>query len=183
MISLIRHLLNLLRQSWEFFRTNDIPTVIRAILSREAHPIIQFGKYGFCGVLSVIALTLGWMFFAQWFPVVEPSAEAIAEGAQVLGDKQRAKNNMIANLLAFPFSNLVAYLTNVLFVFESGRHSRAKEFSMFTGVSLFSFVIGLLGGPFLISHFGIPSALSQVGLVVTSTLVNFVCRKFFIFKK
>jgi len=151
-------------------------------LSREAHPIIQFGKYGFCGVLAVVALTLGWMFFAQWFPVVEPSADALANGAEPLGDKLRAKNNVIANLLAFLPSNIVAYVLNVLFVFESGRHSRVKEFSMFTGVSFFSFVVGLLGGPFLISHFGIPSALSQIGLIVTSTLVNFVCRKFLIFK-
>jgi len=181
-ISLVRHLIDLLRQAWTFFRTNDNATVVRAILSREAHPIIQFGKYGFCGVLAVAALVLGVMFFGQWIPIVEPSEEALANGASPLGDNLRAKNNVIANILAFPLSNLVAYGLNILFVFESGRHSRIKEFFMFTGVSFFSFMVGLLGGPFLISYFGIATALSQIGLVVTSTMVNFVCRKFLIFK-
>ena len=66
---------------------------------------------------------------------------------------------------------------------ESGRHSRVREFTFFTLIAFASFCAGLFGGPFLIHKFGINSHLSQVGLVVTSALVNFVCRKFLVFKR
>lgn len=169
----MKTLINLIKQAWAFVCANDIPTIIRAVLSRDAHPLIQFGKYGFCGVLAVTVQVAMWIFFSQWFPN--------AEGLD-LTKRERAINHLIANLCAFPFSNIVAYITNVLFVFEPGRHSKTREFAYFTGISFFSFIIGTMAGPFLIDRFGIPSWAAQGGLVVTSALVNFVCRKFFIFK-
>ena len=48
--------------------------------------------------------------------------------------------------------------------------------------SLFGFVAGLAAGPFLIHQYGINSIVSQGLLVVVSVSVNFVCRKFFVFK-
>lgn len=163
-----------LKTMWDYTKVGNIKRAWQYFASpTEGSGIMQFGKYGVCGVLSVVVLTIAWLFFSKWFP---------SELSSGLSDSVRAKNTLIANLLAFPISNIFAYITNVLFVFESGRHSRWMEFVMFSSVSLFSFLVGLLCGPLLIQMFGIPSWLSQIGLVVTSALVNFACRKFFIFK-
>ena len=71
-------------------------------------------------------------------------------------------------LIAFPFANQVSYLLNARLVFVPGRHSRPAEFSLFTSIAGFGFLIGLLGGPFLIRWFGLPSVLAQFMLIGTS---------------
>lgn len=160
------------REGLRFVRENDLGDVIRAINSRNAHPVVQFVKYGICGVAAVIAHNSLVYLFGIWIPFAESSG---------LGDAERSNNQMLANLLAFPFGNAVAYATNAVWVFHGGRHSRLREFAYFTIISLVSFLAGLVGGPLLVRYFGISEHLAQLGFVVTSALVNFVCRKFFVF--
>jgi putative flippase GtrA len=54
---------------------------------------------------------------------------------------------------------------------------------LFFGIAALANFAGLLGGPMLIKWFGIPTWMSQGTFVFTSFLVNFLCRKFFIFHK
>ena len=42
---------------------------------------------------------------------------------------------------------------------------------------------GILAGPFLIQRFGIPTLAAQLSLIITSALVNFLCRKFIVFER
>ena len=163
----------MIKNAISFVRENDLRTVFRYLVSREAHPLVQFVKYGCCGVAATVAQIGVAYLLDAWFPWVDGS----------ISDDTRAKNQVIANLIAFVFSNATAYTTNVLWVFESGRHSRVREFTFFTLIAFASFCAGLFGGPFLIHKFGINSHLSQIGLVVTSALVNFVSRKFLVFKR
>ena len=148
----------------------------KSLHMKDAPWLIQFGKYGVCGVLAVVfhnALVIWLSYKPEWFPAVE---------TLVADNDLRAKNQTINNLIAFPLGNVVAYATNAIWVFTGGRHSRVKEFAFFTFISLISFVAGLIGGPLLVKLFGVPFWVSQVGFVVTAAMVNYVCRKFFIFK-
>ncbi|MFV1995411.1 MAG: GtrA family protein [Verrucomicrobiales bacterium] len=145
--------------------------------SRDAPATIQFLKYGVSGGLATfvnvaIVVVLG-VTLLPVFPGL------IGES---IPDPVRETNMKIANLIAFPFANFAAYYLNVLWVFTPGRHSRWKEFWLFTLISAISFGAGMFGGPELIGWFGAPSWVAQAGFVVTAALVNFVCRKFLVFK-
>ncbi|MFT5107696.1 MAG: putative flippase GtrA [Verrucomicrobiales bacterium] len=148
----------------------------KSLRMKKAPWLIQFGKYGMCGVGAVVvhnAIVIYLSLREDWFPAV---------GSLIADDGVRAKNQVINNLIVFPISNVFAYVTNSIWVFTGGRHSRVVEFSYFTIISLFSFVAGLLGGPLLVKLFGVPFFVSQLGFIVTSAMVNYACRKFIIFK-
>lgn len=148
----------------------------KSLRMKEAPWLIQFAKYGICGVLATVIhnVLVVWLSFKQeWFPAVE---------TLVSDNSLRARNQAYNNLIAFPVANLTAYVTNAIWVFTAGRHSRLKEFLYFTFIALIAFVAGLFGGPLLVKLFGVPFWVSQVGFIVTAAMVNFVCRKFFVFK-
>jgi len=158
-------------QAWEFFRTNGFK---ETLLSREAPFLIQFGKYGVCGVLSVIVFLiftwLGETLFPQFFSADLPS-------------KTIAWNTAILHFIAFVPSNFVAYGLNRWLVFSPGRHSAKKEFTLFTVISLLSFSIGEILPFWLIQNFELPRPLVHLSFIISSAMVNFICRKFFVFEK
>ena len=43
-----------LHAAYEFARQNDAPTIWSAVIRKDAHPFIQFMKYGFFGVWAVV---------------------------------------------------------------------------------------------------------------------------------
>ncbi len=143
--------------------------------SKDAPGLIHFVKYGICGIAAVTVQTL--VFMALTLPDVFPAHDQMwVDGEWIenpAGLPIREKHSIVANLLAFPAANLAAYFTNLLWVFTPGRHSKAKEFWMFTGIAFFATVVALFGGPFLI-HQGLPAWVAQIGFIVTSALVNFV---------
>jgi putative flippase GtrA len=102
---------------------------------------------------------------------------------QVLDEALRANNLIINNALAWPFGTLTAYWLNVLFVFTSGRHGKMAELTMFWIASAIGFFPGGFVAHWLASSFHLPSLIAQLGFVVTSVMVNFLCRKFIIFKQ
>ena len=65
---------------------------------------------------------------------------------------------------------------------ENNWHHRVMEFFYFTVVSSVGFLAGLFAGPMFIRLYGIGTWTAQGMMIVASTLVNFVCRKFFVFK-
>jgi putative flippase GtrA len=172
-------MLTLLKSGWNFYWENDYPTLWRALLSRDAHPLIQFGKYGVCGVAAAIThngiLTLLSLY-------VLPAGQGMVVDGQVLDEAVRAKNLVINNALAWPFGTLVAYWLNIVFVFTPGRHSKLTELTMFWIASAVGFFPGGFVAHWLASSFHLPSLFAQLGFVITSVMVNFLCRKFVIFK-
>jgi putative flippase GtrA len=94
-----------------------------------------------------------------------------------------AANHVYANVIGLAVSNVVAYLTNVRWVFTRGRHGRATEFLLFTAVNAVSGSAGLLVGPFLRAHTTMNWWIAQGALIITCVLVNFVCRKFVVFQR
>ncbi len=168
-------MLALVKDAFAFVRGNSTREILAYVNSRDAHPLIQFAKYGMCGVAAVVAHN------ATAYVLGYTVLPFVGEGAASLTDTEKSNYQIMANLLAFPAGNVVAYATNALWVFHGGRHSRWREFLIFTAISLFSFLVGLFGGPIL-TRYGLHPHFAQIGLIITSTLVNFVCRKFIVFK-
>jgi putative flippase GtrA len=168
----MRKILAPLLQSFAFIRLHGL---WKSLHMKEAPWLIQFGKYGLCGVAAVVAHNaLVYLINAYWIPFT-------VEAAPELTDAKRSNHQILANLIAFPFGNAVAYATNALWVFTGGRHHRVGGFFYFTAISFVSFLAGVLGGPIFV-RVGLNPHFAQLGLVVTSAMVNYVCRKFFVFK-
>ncbi|MBB5030694.1 GtrA family protein [Prosthecobacter vanneervenii] len=161
-------------EALQFFRENSWRSILARLNSRDTHPFIQFIKYTICGVGSLTVTTAIFVALSKWgmFPALDSS----------LPNEVRALNSTYNNLISFFFGNIFAYVTNSLWVFTPGRHHRVLEFIYFTAVSTTGFTIGLLSGPLLIKMYGISTLAAQLLLIVSSTMVNFVCRKFFVFK-
>jgi len=95
--------------------------------------------------------------------------------------KLRARNSMIDNGIAFIFSNMVAYVINIYWVFEPGRHPWYIQISLFYLVSGVSVVIGTALMGWLIRRFGMTTTYAFLANLVSALLINYAMRKFVIF--
>ncbi len=156
-----------------YHRTHRLGETLAFLASKDAPFIVQFAKYGFCGGIAFITQNvIAYWLSKTYFPAFDGLPVAVLK-----------QNQIYANLVALAASNLVAYITNVLWVFTGGRHSRLVEFLIFSAVNVVSGTAGILAGPWLRDVIGTNWWVAQASLIVTSTLVNFVCRKFFVFAK
>jgi putative flippase GtrA len=94
----------------------------------------------------------------------------------------RSRNYVIDKCISFVFSNLTAYLANIYFVFQPGRHQRHVEIALFYIVSIVAMVAGTGLGWMLIEFFRVETTFSRVGDMIAAVLINFFCRKFLIFR-
>lgn len=152
----------------------------------QAKTLIQFVKYAIAG--GIATATHVFLFHLCAWKVL-PALQERDLGVRLfklpaadLDDATRSRNSMIDNFLAFLVANFVAYLINVLWVFEGGRHGALIEIALFYAVSGLSMGLGtgLMG--FLIRRFGMLTTYAFGANLVTSLLINFAARKFFIFK-
>lgn len=151
---------------------------LKNCLNDKNSPIlIQIIKYGFCGLLStiihvIIVYTLG--------STINP-----AIGEHISKDLKESRT-IINNVFAFILSNAIAFRLNINFVFNRGRHSNTKEIILFFTVSGVSFFSGLLSIPLVFdlidSNKGIEH-LANGAFIISSALMNFICRKYIIFAK
>jgi len=160
---------------------------LRQFKGREHGPVVQFIKYAIAGaVATVVHVSLFYFLASKIFPALNPTDVLVGLlhlPAAAVANVVRARNSMIDNGIAFIFSNLTAYLINIKWVFESGRHHPLIEIGSFYLVSGISVVIGSSLMGFLIAHFGIMTTVAFGANGLTSLLINFVLRKYFIFKK
>jgi putative flippase GtrA len=171
----MKNLVKQLEDTFRYLFTHSPRESWAWIGSKEAPFIVQLGKYGLCGVAAVLTHNLIAIQLAKTvFPAMEGSG---------LTDTQMAYNQIYSNAVALVISNFVAYFLNVLWVFTPGRHSRWKEFGLFTLVNSISGGIGLAAGPVLRPVIGASFLHAQIVIVITSAIVNFLCRKFLIFEK
>ena len=164
-----------MRELIRFLRENDLRTILAALHSRDVHPVIQFFKYAVCGVAALIVHTTVYFLLAKFvLPALETNVSDLAI---------RANHALINTGIAFLFSNTTAYLLNVRWVFTSGRHSRVREFLFFTLVNAPGAVCGVAVQDWLIRSLGWPAWAAFAGFVLPNVMVNFACRKLFIFQK
>lgn len=84
--------------------------------------------------------------------------------------------------VAFFLSNFCAYLLNLFFVFEGGRHKRGREVTLFYAVSLLSTGLGVGAGWILINLAALGTTWAVLVKIGCSVLVNFIGRKWIVFK-
>ncbi len=169
----------LLKTAWRFVIENNTPVIWRALISRDAHPLLQFFKYGMCGVAATV-IHQG-LFFALAYSFL-PAGDGMIVDGKPITNELRYWNGIINNTIAFLPALVFSYWLNARFVFTPGRHKPVMEFALFALVASIGNTAGLIGGPKLIDWFGVPTWVSQLTFIFTSFLVNFLCRKFVIFK-
>ncbi len=163
-----------------------IREVLAQFTQREAHPTIQFIKYALAGgVATATDMIIFFLFAFTIFPALT-DAELLVQlfNVQVpeIAETVRERNFIINSAIAFVFANMVAYIINVLWVFEPGRHKRHIELFLFYAVSTSSVFIGTFLGWAMIRFFGATTEVSYLGKVIAAVLINFVCRKYIVFK-
>lgn len=158
---------------------------LEQFLSRDQGGLVQFIKYGLAGGLAT-AVHMLVFHLAAWkaFPALRADDWAVSLfklTLKPLEEKRRATNSMIDNGIAFLFSNFVAYLVNVTWVFTPGKTSRLVEIGKFYLVSGISIAIGTSIMGWLIRRFGMKTTYAFIANLVCALLINFVARKFWIF--
>src|SRR5664280_275890 len=131
---------------------------LRQFKGRQHGPLVQFIKYAIAGgIATAVHICLFYFFAMKLLPALNQH-DALAGLMHLhvpeVSDAIRARNSVIDNLAAFIFSNLTAYLINITWVFESGRHHRVIEIGIFYLVSGISTAIGSTLMGLLISRHG-----------------------------
>lgn len=194
-----RLFLSPIKEVFGYLREHGFKKTLSWFNSKDAPVIVQFAKYAIAGGIATVASQGTWLvlcftvypaFSAEeiqnyreivaWIGIEMPTLEM---EAMELTKDIRARNSTVANVWGWVLGNFVAYVVNALWVFEGGRHNRWLEFLYFTLISGFSTVVGLAAGPLLIKLFGISTGASQLSLLVTAVLVNYICRKLFVFSR
>jgi putative flippase GtrA len=147
---------------------------------------VQFIKYVLAG--GVATAVDGLVFYAMSWKILpamrsdDPLARWLRLKVHDVAEDVRSRRFVINTIVAFLFSNLTAYLINIVWVFKPGRHTWWMELLMFYAVSGMAIAIGTLLGWFCIRRMHFSTTFSYVTKGISALLINFVCRKFIIFR-
>ena len=165
---------------------------IRRILSRdEAGPFWQFVKYGVVGVLAttvqllvfyVLASTCLRCLAADDWAVRFLGLPAVDFGGGEPWHGSRWFLAAVDTAVGFTVANVFCWLMNRTFVFRPGKFAWHVEFSMFFGAAAAATAVALAVQSLLIRFCGMMTSAAAFVEVVVSFLVNFLARKFFIFR-
>jgi len=160
--------------------------IVKQFFQRDAHPVIQFIKYAIAGGIATV-VDIGIFYLLAWkvLPALTPAdplVKLLHLPVTVIEESIRSTRFLVDRAITFIFSNLTAYIVNVLWVFHPGRHSRWMEFLLFYLVSITSFAVGTSLGWALIKYAGMTTSVAYLANLVASLMINYVCRKFLVFK-
>lgn len=158
-------------------------------LRHKESSYFQFIKYVFCGGITFVVDVM--VFYAMAWLIL-PSLRMNDPFGTIVGlfgwsikavsEETLLRNYVLNKVVAFLASNTVAYITNVIFVFNAGRHQRAKEVGLFYLLSTLSFVVFTVLSRFLIGQFGWQVSWSYFFVFALAMVVNFTMRKKLVFK-
>ncbi len=152
----------------------------------ENETLLQFIKYGLAGGVATLTHIcifhlVGW----KLFPCLQAKDHAVRLfklKIKKLDNRRRARNSMVTNGISFLIANMVAYILNILWVFERGRHHVIVEIFYFYLVSGVSTLIGTMLMGALIRRFGVLTTHAFVTNIFMAVMINYAMRKFFIFQ-
>ncbi len=154
-------------------------------MALDSAAVVQFIKYGLAGGIATITHIIIFHLIAwKIFPALQEKDHAVQFfnlTIKKVNDATRARNSMIGNFIAFLISNMVAYITNILWVFEGGKYPFLIEILLFYCVSGISVFLGTMLMGILIRRFGMLTTYAFSSNIVTAVMINYVMRKFFIF--
>lgn len=166
--------------------------MLRKILSHDAGPFWQFAKYGLVGVMATFVQT------AVFYVLASTCLKCLGQddwavsllglpAASFTGEEpwyaSRGAIASAATSVGFVIANVFCWLMNRAFVFRPGKFRWYVEFGMFFGAASFATLIALGIMKLLIDRFGMMTTLAVAFEIAVSFLVNFVLRKYFIFKE
>ncbi len=158
----------------------------RRFLSHDSGPFAQFVKYGTIGVASTLVQMIVFYLLAstvcrclgpedwtvKWFGLPHVDVPHVVRGLRFAVD----------TVLGFTVANVFCWLMNRAFVFRPGKFAWYKEFGMFFCAAAGAMALATGLSWVLINWVGLQTSTAVVIEVVASFAVNFVVRKFFIFK-
>ncbi len=147
--------------------------------------LLQFIKYGLAGGLATLTHIIIFHFVAwKIFPSLQEKDHAVRFfhlKIREINITTRARNSMIGNFIAFLIANMVAYILNILFVFQAGKYPLIVEILLFYAVSGVAAFLGTMLMGLLIKRFGLLTTYAFVANIFSAVMINYVMRKFFIF--
>ncbi|MBI5244492.1 MAG: GtrA family protein [Elusimicrobia bacterium] len=160
--------------------------ILSRFAGRQAHPAIQFIKYAIAGALATVVDVAA--FYAAAVMVLpalapgDPVADLLGLEVLPIAEALRSSRYVWDKAIAFIFSNLTAYVINILWVFTPGRHGKIVEIALFYAVSGASFAAGTGLGALLIRLTALPTTYAYLANAAASIAINYVCRKYVVFK-
>lgn len=149
-------------------------------------PLVQFIKYGIAGGIATgVQIVVFYIMAGFVFPALSPDDKAVTLLNFPATDVDvRVRSNLMVpnNTIAFCFSNTVAYLINIKWVFVPGRHKRSVELLMFFAVSGTSFAVGLGIAFGMVRGMETTTSAGFAANIVASVMINYLMRKYVIFK-
>ncbi len=160
--------------------------LIKRQLGHDAHPLVQFLKYGIVGGMAtginiLVFFLCGWVLL-PCLTQDDITVRLLGLTAPAIPQGMRAFNAACCNAIGFTVSNIFCYVLNRMFVFRPGRHHWVKEFLLFFAVSGISWVIGTALQTLLITQADIQTTLAFGANIIVALLINYAMRKFVIFK-
>jgi len=156
------------------------------LLSRDAPQAVQFLKYAFVGAFATAINIVVAEALAAWvIPCLGADDILVSKfGFPVAGipDGARAARAVACNIVGFVAANLACWVLNRAFVFRPGRHHWAVELALFFGGSALAVGIGSGIIYLTILIYGVQTSWAFLVNVVVSVMVNYVVRKFYVFK-
>ncbi len=147
--------------------------------------IIQFIKYAIAGgVATAVHITVFHLICWRLFPALQEKDLAVRLlrlTPVAVDNRTRSKNSMYGNIIAFLLSNAVAYIINVLWVFQAGRHDIIIEILLFYTVSGIATGIGTAIMGILIRRYRLLTTWAFSANIFCAVMINYAIRKFFIF--
>jgi len=160
--------------------------ILAQFTRRETHPAIQFVKYAIAGAaatgVDILAFYAAAIFILPALGPSDPVVRLLGLQASPIAEGLRSSRYVWDKVIAFFFSNLTAYVLNILWVFTPGRHGKAMEIALFYAVSAASFVVGTALAWLLIKLSGLPTTYAYAANLAASIAINYVCRKYVVFK-
>jgi putative flippase GtrA len=164
----------------------DMRWFLEQFRRRDAHAGVQFVKYALAGVAATIVDVL---FFYLCAATILPALTAGDPVALLLGlhpspipEAVRSSHYVGCKVIAFMFANMAAYVANALWVFTPGRYGKKTEIALFYAVSIFTFSMGTGLGWLMIHWTGLPTTYAYIANAAASVSLNFLLRKFVVFK-
>lgn len=146
----------------------------------------QFVKYGLIGVLATaINFAVAEVCAAYLWPCLGAGDWCVRHCGFPLAevsDAVRATLAVYCNLVGFFVANGICWVLNRKYVFTPGRHHWLVEYLLFLAGSGVAVLCGSVVIWMLVCFQGLQTTYSFVINIVVSVAVNFVVRKFFVFK-
>lgn len=146
----------------------------------------QFVKYGLIGALATaINIVVAGVCAGFVWPCLGADdlfVRFCGFPSATVSDAVRATRAVSCNLVGFFVANGVCWLLNRKYVFTPGRHHWFVEYVLFLAGSGLAILTGSALIWALVRFYGLQTAYSFAINVVVSVAMNFVVRKFFVFK-